>query len=199
MRPLWFVRWAVGGGGGAAAAPPQRAAPMVLPDEFMRGGGCFGPESTVMLASAGGGVRRAKVGEVQAGDVLIGEGGVRAPVRCVVLTECAGGKVMLTRLPNGVELTEWHPVRDAAGRWRFPHMLGQRVVVNARHVYNFVLAPGHPTVLVGGVPCAALGHGLDAPIVAHPYWGTDAVVRDLMSKPGWESGRVVLPAAAMDA
>ena len=101
---------------------------------------------------------------------------------------------MLTRLRNGVELTEWHPVRDEAGRWRFPHMLGERVVVRAEYVYNFVLEPGHTTVLVGGVPCAALGHGLDAPIVAHPYWGTDAVLRDLASKAGWADGRIVLAA-----
>ena len=106
---------------------------------------------------------------------------------------------MLTRLPNGLELTEWHPVRDRSGRWRFPHMLGERVVVSASHVYNFVLEQGHPTVLVGGVPCAALGHGLKDPIVAHPYWGTRAVIDDMMSQPGWAEGRVVLsPTAATE-
>ena len=66
--------------------------------------------------------------------------------------------------------------------------------MNASHVYNFVLASGFPTVLVDGVACAALGHGLDAPVVAHPYWGTSAVIDDLKTKPGWDVGRVVLPA-----
>ena len=168
-----------------------------MPDEFMRGGGCFGPTATVQLVDethTHGGVRTATVAEVRAGDILVGEGGRRAAVRCVVLTPCPGGRALLTRLPNGTELTEWHPVRDPTGRWRFPHMLGERVLVRASHVHNFVLAPGHPTVLVGGVPCAALGHGLDAPTVAHPYWGTSAVITDLMSKPGWESGRVILEA-----
>jgi len=172
-----------------------------LPDEFMRGGGCFGPDATILLAPTNGLTTSPplKVSAVRAGDVLVGEGGRLATVVCVVMTECVGGKALLTRLPNGLELTEWHPMRDRSGRWRFPHMLGERVVVSASHVYNFVLEPGHPTVLVGGVPCAALGHGLTDPIVAHPYWGTRAVIDDMMSQPGWAEGRVVLsPTAATE-
>ena len=203
LRPQpTVIGTAVGSGGVAGGPPPPTASAlpprpvMALPDEFMRGGGCFGPRSTVRLATAGGGTRAVPVSEVCAGDVLVGEGGTRAAVRCVVLTECAGGRAMLTRLPNGTEITEWHPVRMPSGRWRFPQMLGQRVVVHASHVYNFVLEAGHPTVLVGGVPCAALGHGLSEPIVAHSYWGTRAVIDDLMCRDGWAAGRVVLPAAA---
>jgi len=134
--------------------------------------------------------------DVRAGDVLVGEGGRPSTVRCVVLTACAGGQAVLTRLANGLELTEWHPIREPSGRWRFPMMVGERVLRRTPYVYNLVLEPGHPTVVVGGVPCAALGHGLTADVVAHPYWGTRAVIDDLMSKEGWEAGRVVIPATA---
>ena len=200
LRPQPTVTTSYGGGGQPLmAAPPPR--PTVLPDEFMRGGGCFAPEATVVRALADGESMAIKVSEVVAGDYLLGEGGQLSRVACVVRTECAGGKAQLTRLPNGTELTEWHPIRDQAGRWRFPHMLGQRVIRTIPYVYNLVLQPGHPTVLVGGIPCAALGHGLDAPVVAHPYWGTDAVIRDLMGREGWSEGRVTLQAqsAAMSA
>jgi len=197
LRPQAPVPPPAAGGGmamqPAVAAPPPRVT--ALPDEFMRGGGCFGPDATVVVARADGSMARAKVSQVAAGDQLLGEDGRLATVRCVVLTECAGGRAQLTRLPNGVELTEWHPVRDPSGRWRFPLMLGTRIIRQAAYVYNFVLAPGHPTVLVGGVPCAALGHGLKDDVVAHPYWGTQAVLDDLRSKPGWTAGRIVLPAA----
>jgi len=176
----------------AVAAPPPR--PTVLPDEFMRGGGCFGPNATVRIVLGNGEAQTIKVSQVRAGDSLVGEGGAVARVRCVVLTECIGGRAMLTRLPSGLELTEWHPVRDSSGRWRFPIMLGERVITSTPFVYNFVLSPGHPTVLVDGLPCAALGHGLDAPVVSHPYWGTRAVIDDLMSDQGWAAGRVVLRA-----
>jgi len=179
----------------ASSAPPPRAAPTVLPDEFMRGGGCFGPDATVQVLTPGGAVRPAKVSTLVAGDLLVGEEGAPARVRCVVLTACSGGKALLTRLPNGTELTEWHPLKDwRTGRWRFPHMLGERVVRSTPYVYNLVLEPGVPTVLVGGIACAALGHGLEEPTVAHPYWGTTAVIRDLMAQPGWAEGRVVMPA-----
>ena len=181
-----------------ASAPPRRTYTS-MPDEFMRGGGCFGPSATVQVYEASTGTPvRMRVGDVRAGDLLVCPGGRLAPVRCVVLTECEGGRAQLTRLPNGgPEITEWHPVCDTAtGTWHFPIVLGTQVIVRATHVYNFVLAPGHPAVLVDGVPCVTLGHGLDAPVAAHPYWGTRAVIDDLMAKPGWESGRVVMPAHA---
>merc|ERR1719271_1847812 len=131
-----------------------------MPDEFMRGGGCFGPNATVLVAE----------------------------------------DLNLAWPHNGTEITEWHPLfNETTMRWQFPNMIGQRVIVNTQYVYNFVLAPGFPTILVDGIPCAALGHGLEAPIVAHLYWGTAKVVQDLMTKPGWAEGKVVLPAGKKSA
>ena len=77
-------------------------------------------------------------------------------------------------------------------------MVGSTLIRTTPYVYNFVLSPGHPTILVDGIPCAALGHGLDLPVVAHPYWGTRNVIDDLMTRPGWEEGRVVLGARAAE-
>ena len=56
-----------GTAGGAAYAVP-RAAPAVLPDEFMRGGGCFAPDATVLKAdpTADGGLRRVRTDEGRA-------------------------------------------------------------------------------------------------------------------------------------
>jgi len=188
----------------------QRATVTRMPDEFMRGGGCFGPDATVLRVAASGADGssgadgapvRTRVSAIRAGDLLVCEDGRLAPVRCVVLTECLGGKAQLTRLPNGTHITEWHPLRASvtSAQWHFPVMLGTQVVVSTSYVYNFVLAPGFPTILVDGLPCAALGHGLDAAVVAHPYWGAEAVINDLMGKPGWEDGRVVMPAHAVNA
>ena len=193
-----------GNAGPATAAQPRTAAvaprPMALPEEFMRGGGCFGPDATVAVLAPDGESRAVRVSAVRAGDALVGEGGRVATVVCVVMTECAGGRAQLTRLPNGTEITEWHPIREAStGKWRFPNMLGTRILRTTPFVYNFVLSEGHPTILVDGVPCAALGHGLEAPVVAHPYWGTRAVIDDLMQRDGWDEGRIVIPAHGADA
>ena len=113
---------------------------------------------------------------------------------CVVATECEGGKALLVALPGGgPQLTPWHPVRDAAagGRWRFPLMLGKQAVRACPYVINLVLDRCHE-VIVDGVACVTLGHGLKGDVVEHAYWGTAAVVADLSRFPGWERGFVLL-------
>ena len=67
-------------------------------------------------------------------------GGGAATVRCVVESACDGGVATLTELPGGLQLTEWHPVQDGGGRWRFPHILGRRVPRRCGSVFNLVLA-----------------------------------------------------------
>lgn len=64
-------------------------------------------------------------------------------------------------------------------------------------VFNLVLDRGH-IVVVDGVEAVTLGHGFvhDA-VVAHPYFGTEAVLRDLQAAPGWDHGRVDLGASGV--
>ena len=50
---------------------------------------------------------------------------------------------------------------------------------------------GHE-LLVDGVACVMLGHGLQGAVVGHTYWGTDAVLADLSRQPGWAQGFVLL-------
>ena len=132
---------------------------------------------------------------MRAGDLLATADGGAARVRCVVATECEGGKALLVALPGGgPTLTPWHPVRDAAtggGRWRFPLMLGTQAVRACPYVINLVLDRCHE-VMVDGVACVTLGHGLKGDVVEHAYWGTAAVVADLSRFPGWRQGFVLL-------
>ena len=208
------------------AQPAQRL--HVLPDEFMRGGGCFAPESLVSKVvkagrrvgrralDAGHAPRAAGEGEaeaaeaegaeaeeeaevlvrmdaVRAGDLLRTADGGAARVRCVVVTECEGGRAELVALPGAgaCELTSWHPVRDAAsGAWRFPCTMGTPRVRACAHVFNLVL-DRHHVLRVGGAACVTLGHGLRGDVVGHAYWG-GAVLADLSRQPGWRQGLVLL-------
>ena len=102
------------------------------------------------------------------------------------------------QLPGGgPALTEWHPVIDATtGRWRFPNMRHRLVMRKCAHVVNFLLegdAPEH-VILVDGTQRRHARARLQARRVAHEYWGTDAVVRDLERREGWAAGRVVMEA-----
>ena len=208
------------------AQPAQRL--HVLPDEFMRGGGCFAPESLVSKVvkvgrrvgrralDAGHAPRAAEAAEaeaaeaegaeaeeeaevlvrmdaVRAGDLLRTADGGAARVRCVVVTECEGGRAELVALPGAgaCELTSWHPVRDAAsGAWRFPCTMGTPRVRACAHVFNLVL-DRHHVLRVGGAACVTLGHGLRGDVVGHAYWG-GAVLADLSRQPGWRQGLVLL-------
>jgi len=178
-------------GSSAASVVPPPAAPRVLPAEFMRGGGCFAPEAEVLARRPDGSVERARIDGLRAGDVVVTADGGSARVRCVVATECAGGRAMFSRFGGGLEVTEWHPVLDGRGRWRFPVMLGERVLRPCAAVFNLVLERGH-VIDVNGVRCVTLAHGLTGEVVGHPYWGTAAVLRDLQAAPGWQAGHVFL-------
>lgn len=171
----------------------SRPLPSRMPDEFMRGGGCFGPNGLVTVAFPDGNTCEKRVADVRAGDALLCEGGGAAEVLCVVRTETNGGRAELARLPNGLEITPWHPVRYGA-IWHFPILRGQQIVRTTPFVYNFVLAPGVPTILVNGLPCAALGHGLQDDVVKHSYWGTTKVIDDMKAMAGWAGGDILLPA-----
>lgn len=73
-------------------------------------------------------------------------------------------------------------------------MLGQRVSrSDVPAVYNLVLESEH-VAMIGGMPCATLGHGIVGPVIGHPFWGTRAVLDELATHSGWASGRVVLDA-----
>lgn len=53
------------------------------------------------------------------------------------------------------------------------------------------LDPGH-VVVVGGVECVTLGHGLAEAGVRHPFFGTRCVVDCLRSMAGWGRGEVLV-------
>lgn len=175
-------------------ARAQQAAQLAsMPEEFMRGGGCFSPEAEVVCVAEDGSEAAVPLALLTPGArIRTGSGGT-ATVVCIVESACDGGMATLTELPGGLQLTEWHPVLDRRGVWRFPHILGQCVVRRCPYVYNLVLGTEH-VAMVSGVPCATLGHGLRGPVVGHPFWGTGAVIDVLGAQPGWAEGRVTLSA-----
>lgn len=171
------------GGGGATIAS--------MPAEFMRGGGCFAPTASVDARDPRDGrVVRKPAADVVAGDMLRVADGSFARVACVVLSPCTGEQSHLARVGPSLVLTPWHPVM-IRGAWHFPALVGAPVKLGVSHVVNFVLERSH-VLMVDGVPCVTLGHGLQAPVAKHEFWGTGAVIEVLRQCGGWDEGRVVL-------
>jgi len=193
--------------GGGAASTATAAYVNRTPQPDMRtyyagsGGGCFGGSSTVMVAalvvdgdaSENAAVkeleerrtvrtvtRQIKVEDVKAGMQVMVAGGGAARVRFVVKI-ARDAKKLLCKLPCGLTITARHPVR-VGGIWKLPGDVREatRVETGAKAcVYNLVLDNNH-VLLVNGVECITWGHTFtgDSP-VAHPYYGSTQVIRDL--------------------
>lgn len=178
-------------GSRARAAAGARTHYDSMPQEFMRGGGCFAPDALLRCVGPDGSECNVPISAVQPGSSVRTASGGTAAVRCVVVSPCAGGAAVMSQLPSGLCLTEWHPLMDQRGEWRFPIMLGRQVTRRIPAVYNLVLTAEH-VAIVGGVPCATLGHGIEGPVVGPPFWGTSAVIDLLKQHEGWAAGHCVL-------
>lgn len=87
------------------------------------------------------------------------------------------GSMDMTQVNDTLMITPYHPIQKD-GAWVFPHDHFPTSSVALDAVYNLVLDTKHH-VLVGDVVCCTLGHGEKGPVIEHPYFGTDAVVKDL--------------------
>jgi hypothetical protein len=163
-------------------------APVSMRSFHNSAGGCVSPASVVALA--GGQTKRAD--EIVQGDVVVCDAyGHMADVVCVVKMICTSMEFVV--LSDGLDITPWHPVRWNR-RWRFPMDVGSCTkTLECDAVYNLVLDRNH-TVLVGGVECITLGHGMCDDVARHDYFGTQRVIDVLMTCAGWENGAVELAA-----
>jgi hypothetical protein len=149
-------------------------------------GGCFAGTCQVKMASG----RSKAIKDVEPGD---GVWTPMGPATVTALVTC-GSKarsqpmVQLDRLC----ITPWHPIINPTVNgnkaWVFPADLVPLQDRLIDTVYNLVLDSGH-VVDVEGYECVTLGHGFQAPVVKHEFFGTEAVINDLKKLPGWSVGR----------
>jgi len=109
-----------------------------------------------------------------------------------VRTKCPGASAPLVQLPGTeARLTPFHPVQVDCN-WCFPKDLAPPEERPCDAVFSFVLN-GEPSMVVGGVPCVALAHGIKEGAAAHPYFGSERVLEDIAKMPGFARGLVDLP------
>jgi hypothetical protein len=151
--------------------------------------GCFAGSCLVKLSDK----RQVRADEIRRGDIVMTGDCSNAEVECVVKTTCMKGRATLVEFDGGLQITPWHPV-DISGRgeWVFPNEVGNTSVVVCDAVFTFVLKGGAGSVVVNGIACATLGHGVIGDKREHSYWGTQRVIDDLKKHSGWTSGFVEL-------
>jgi len=163
-------------------------------------GGCFHGDCRVTMADGSARPLRS----VRRGDRVRTGSGTAATVRCVTRTPAPTSdgvsKMLLVQLP-GTQLlaTPWHPVKlprksGAKGDerlWAFPSDVSNVQPMACDAVFNLLLDSGS-SMMIEGVECIALGHGLTGPVVGHAYYSSQRVAEDLAVMPGWKTGIVDL-------
>ena len=161
-----------------------------MPDEFLRGGGCFGEHSIVNVFRDGQPVGQKRMSEVEKGDELMTALGYPVAVECVTFTPCPNGRAELVHLEEAY-FTPWHPIRLESGEWKFANQLGDPKIMICDKVFNVVMKEKSAPPKIGNRYAAPLGHGIQEPVVEHFFWG-DAVLTLLHKSPGYAIGFVEL-------
>lgn len=145
---------------------------------------CFAPGCMIIMRDG----RPKHVEDMVAGDEVASG----ARIVCKLVMDIPSKHTDLVTIGPSLTLTPYHPIRIRPnGLWTFPKDV-QPIQANApcERVYNFVLDTGHVLDTVEGYQCVTLAHGMTEPVVAHPYFGTDAVLRDIRAEKGWYKGLV---------
>eukprot|EP00475_Leptophrys_vorax_P008425 TRINITY_DN15463_c0_g1_i1.p1 TRINITY_DN15463_c0_g1~~TRINITY_DN15463_c0_g1_i1.p1 ORF type:complete len:414 (+),score=107.71 TRINITY_DN15463_c0_g1_i1:48-1289(+) len=159
---------------------------------------CFTGSTQVQLADNSSGGQWKDIRCLKKGDLVASAHGHAAAVVCLVETQL-DRPCEIVRVGD-IGVTSWHPIRSQSegGEWGFPAELypESKSLEQVESVYNVVLDSEHEIVLrqdMNGqtVNAVTLGHGFtSSAVVRHPYFGTDAVVRDLKRYPTWDNGFV---------
>lgn len=202
-------QWGASGGATRAAptyVPPVSSGPDMRTYYAGSGGGCFSGASTVAVVDPAASTTATitPLAEVKAGMLVqvantdgASSNAMAAKVVCVVKIARDSHKPLCFLPESGLEITGKHPVR-IQGVWQQPSKIPGATTIPtgvAGCVYNVVLDSNH-VLLVNGVECITWGHNFtatdsgDNKAVAHPYYGSQQVVKDLAKMSGWESGLV---------
>ena len=159
-----------------------------------RGAPCFAGECSVFMANGS----NKKIQDLVKGDMVRSltnpydstSSIVDSKVVCILKTIILGDKTDLVTFDTGLKITPWHPM-IYNGEWIYPSQIKQAKLEDCNIVYTVVLDKLH-TFMVNSVWCITLGHGYNIGILKHGYYGTIAVINDLMKIPGWDNGDIII-------
>jgi hypothetical protein len=145
--------------------------------------GCFSPETLIRMPDG----THKMITELKRGDSVFTPDG---PANVVALVVCGSfNRTQPMTTLGGLVITPWHPVRRNNGApWMYPADIAGYSSRMMSTVYNLVLDKYH-VVVADGYQALTLGHNINEPVAAHPYFGSEAVIDDLKKQPGWAEGR----------
>lgn len=172
------------------SASTRSASPVSYSTYNVPSGPCFTRGNKVHMADGS----YKNVEEIVKGDMVKTYGPSKtSQVLCKTKTICEENIENIVNIGT-LKITPHHPVvyiGDGQFSWKFPADLGQTNKIPCEEIYSFVVE-NRGCMLIENVICATLGHNLKGDVIEHEYYGTDRVIDDLKSLPGWNSGEVVI-------
>lgn len=168
-----------------------------LPDQFVRGGGCFHATSNLWKVTTSG-YKQIPICHLKKGDVVLSadmsNGGINFvldTVECLV-EHIYSKPINIFMLHSSLGLTATHPV------WingKFVHPFTSNwTMTTSINVFNLVMKGRHCVVAGSNcsLPVVTLGHNYTGDIVSHDYFGTNLVIDDLKQESSYKTGFVSL-------
>ena len=174
-------------GYGSSSTPAYNSATLSaylsVQSQAAQSGGCFHPETLVMMADGSS----KQIQSLNPGDLVWTNLGPASVVALVTVGHGSATSVMMSKVGDCI-LTPYHPYLDEVLHW----VLGADTVGQESYptgtVYNLVLDKGHVIKTPGGIRACTLAHGFTENVIAHPFFGTQAVIEDLKKCSGWSEG-----------
>ena len=168
-----------------------------LPDQFVRGGGCFHAMSRLWKITMSG-YQQIPICHLKKGDVVLSadmsNGGINFVLDTVeCLVEHIYSKPMnVFMLDSSLGLTATHPVW-INGKFIHP-FTSDWTMTTCMNVFNLVMKGRHCVVAGSNcsLPVVTLGHNYTGDIVSHDYFGTNLVIDDLKQESSYKTGFVSL-------
>ena len=173
-------------------------APTNMSRYYDRGGGCYDGDGIV---NTGNKTYKA-VKNLVKGDIVCALDKNKMEfmdrVKCVVKSRVVSGHTLMCKI-NDLCITPWHPLimyspepkLNYNGQWVFPVNIAPQQNIQLDWIYNIVLESG-VSICINNLMMATLGHGLNDPIIAHEYFGTQNIINDLSKMDGWNQGLIIL-------
>jgi Hint-domain/von Willebrand factor type A domain/U-box domain/VWA / Hh protein intein-like len=150
-------------------------------------GSCFEGSTLVQMADA----TSKPIRDIRPGESVYTPSG---PARVVFLAtfHTSNPSQPLVQFTRDTGVTPWHPCREVYsegvyGPWLFPADMQQFSARPLKTVYNLVLDSGH-IIQSGTYQFVTLGHGFQETPLKHDFFGTDACINALETRPGAAEG-----------
>lgn len=157
-------------------------------------GGCFTGDATIILADKS----KKLVKDLNPGDRVLSLtdpyglklGFASATIVCILKTTTTNGYNNLVTTENGLKITPYHPI-ISRGVWVYPTNIYETKSEKCSEVYTILLDNYH-TFNLNGSWVIGIGHNYKVGILAHDYFGSDKIIKDLMEHNDWHTGIITI-------